>query len=166
DTPWEALGSNLRDANRDQADHLWAKLAISELAGAVQLAEAHRALARARRSPDEGTGEIDTPLKIVRDLMNDTEEMARLRKPTDDKPNAAYDEDLVELLAKVEHRRWMASKIMAGWQHGETRNDRLRRHNCLVDYDALSEIDKEKDRDTARSVPTLLEMAVKALSGS
>jgi hypothetical protein len=28
--PWEALGSSYRDANRHQADHLWAKLAVTD----------------------------------------------------------------------------------------------------------------------------------------
>jgi hypothetical protein len=61
-----------------------------------------------------------------------------------------HDEDLLIHLARSEHMRWMAEKAMDGWrgpgaENPERREDKLRIHNLLVPYDALSLIEKYKD---------------------
>ena len=61
-----------------------------------------------------------------------------------------HDEDLLIHLARSEHMRWMAEKAMDGWrgpgaENPERREDKLRIHNLLVPYDALSLIEKDKD---------------------
>src|SRR6516165_4018887 len=54
----------------------------------------------------------------------------------------------LEMLAAVEHRRWIADHIDRGWRFGEKRDDRLMLHPDIRPYDALDEPDKEKDRTT------------------
>lgn len=56
----------------------------------------------------------------------------------------------IELLAEAEHRRWMAERIVSGWRHAPSRNDHKRLHHNFVPYAALSEGDREKDRENVR----------------
>ena len=180
---WEVLTTDDRDSNRDQADHIWAKLGIIEAftrsqrghaqpdyPSASELAEAQRALSRAKYEVDgEGDGDGEessgaTPLSMLRQLSECIELKARLKKPSAGKENPDYDQDLVERLAQVEHRRWMASRICAGWVFGDPRNNRAKHHPLIVAYGALEEIEKEKDRDTARNLPALLKLALEAMS--
>lgn len=63
--------------------------------------------------------------------------------------NASFDEKLAE----CEHRRWIAERTLMNWRNvhtGEHRVDILRRHDCIVPYDVLSEEEKQKDRDVIR----------------
>jgi voltage-gated potassium channel Kch len=59
-------------------------------------------------------------------------------------------EQTIELLAEAEHRRWMAERIVSGWRHAASRNDHKRLHHNFVPYNALSEGDREKDRENVR----------------
>lgn len=56
---------------------------------------------------------------------------------------------LVELLAENTHDNWAAGRIAEGWIYGPVRNDGLKQHPCLVDYDDLPESEKEYDRITS-----------------
>ncbi|MBR5899473.1 MAG: Ryanodine receptor Ryr [Muribaculaceae bacterium] len=58
-------------------------------------------------------------------------------------------DELVEKLARNVHDVWAKSRIDEGWTYGEQRNDTLKQHPCLVDYDELPESEKEYDRNTA-----------------
>ncbi len=62
----------------------------------------------------------------------------------------------VEPLALAEHRRWMASRALAGWRVGEARADGARVHPSLVPWGNLSEAERVKDRDVVRHIPTAL----------
>ncbi|MCK0165637.1 RyR domain-containing protein [Marinobacter sp. S6332] len=55
-------------------------------------------------------------------------------------------EDL-EMLAEMEHNRWWADRALNGWTYGQQRDDRKKVHPNMVPYEALSESDKQKDRD-------------------
>lgn len=61
----------------------------------------------------------------------------------------------VEMLAKVEHERWCANRLLDGWQFGP-RDDERRRHPDLVPWDQLSEPTRDYDRDAVRQIPHLL----------
>lgn len=65
----------------------------------------------------------------------------------------------IEMLAEMEHLRWLNEKIASGWRYGTVRDDRWwhKRHPSLIAYQDLSESEKEKDRNTVRSLPALLE---------
>lgn len=56
---------------------------------------------------------------------------------------------LVEQLARNVHDNWAQSRLNEGWTYGPERNDNLKQHPCLVDYDDLPEIEKDYDRNTA-----------------
>ncbi len=64
--------------------------------------------------------------------------------------------DEVEQLARVEHRRWSASQLLAGWKSGPERDDRKKVHPSLIPWEALSEAEKEKDREQVRDLPVVL----------
>ena len=55
------------------------------------------------------------------------------------------DELLLERLSELEHRRWAAALLVDGWRYGE-RDDIKKTHNCLKDYNQLSNTEKFKDK--------------------
>lgn len=67
-------------------------------------------------------------------------------------------EGMLELLAQLEHRRWMADKYLAGYSYGPVRDEDRMLHPDLVPWEALSEADKEKDRENIRQIPNLLRL--------
>ena len=56
---------------------------------------------------------------------------------------------LVEQLARNVHENWALGRINEGWTYGSERNDALKQHPCLIDYDDLPENEKDYDRNTA-----------------
>ena len=61
----------------------------------------------------------------------------------------------------MEHARWCEQKRKQGWVYGPVRNDSMKIHPCLVNYEdiRLSEEEKEKDRDTVKQIPHFLALA-------
>ena len=64
-------------------------------------------------------------------------------------------DELIERLATLEHKRWMAERRINGWTYNETRDNDRRLHPDLVEYEQLSEKSKSYDREM---VTTLIEM--------
>ena len=62
-------------------------------------------------------------------------------------------EALVEKMAKNVHEVWAETRIKQGWTYGPERNDKQKKHPCLIPYEDLPEEEKEYDRGT--SVGTL-----------
>ena len=63
-----------------------------------------------------------------------------------------------EALARMEHQRWMAFHLVRGWQQakaGQTRNDELKIHDCLISFDELSQKIADYDRDAVKNMPML-----------
>lgn len=111
-TPWEALGEDMREANRRILAHLPAKLVSAGADPSGWLGRgAQTASARPQPSPD-----------------------------------------LIEELAELEHRRWLAERRLAGWQYGAQRDTLRRRHPDLVDWAALGEPSRAKARALATAV--------------
>jgi len=75
-----------------------------------------------------------------------------------DDPPFEFTPDEVEMLAEMEHMRWMNEKKDGGWKYGKTRVERrfYKRHPLLVPFKDLSPEDKEKDRNAIRLIPALL----------
>lgn len=56
--------------------------------------------------------------------------------------------DLLEKMARTEHDRWMAERLMSGWrptEDGEARNNDLMAHDKIVGWDQLNEADRNND---------------------
>ena len=53
---------------------------------------------------------------------------------------------LTERLAENAHDLWAAQRLKDGWTWGQTRDDGLKQHPCLVPYSELPESEKEYDR--------------------
>lgn len=58
-------------------------------------------------------------------------------------------QQLVDQLAHNVHDIWAIGRFNEGWTYGPERNDALKQHPCLIDYDELPENEKEYDRNTA-----------------
>src|ERR1022692_4839917 len=63
----------------------------------------------------------------------------------------------VELLAKLEHRRWMAERFLAGWTLG-SRDDEKRINPYLVEWDDLPTNIQDYDRNFVRILPGVLSL--------
>ena len=66
---------------------------------------------------------------------------------------------LAELMAENVHEVWAQTRLKQGWTYGPERNDALKHHPCLVDYDALPDSEKAYDRNTAmETLKTILKL--------
>jgi hypothetical protein len=68
-----------------------------------------------------------------------------------------FTDDEVLFLAKQEHQRWMNEKIEDGWVYAEVRDDKKKHHNCLVEWDKLSEEVRNWDKDPVRNIIGILD---------
>lgn len=62
--------------------------------------------------------------------------------------------DALEAMARREHDRWVAERLMSGWRptaEGEARDNDLMAHNKLVGWDALNDDDRARDRVQVRA---------------
>lgn len=59
----------------------------------------------------------------------------------------------VELLARLEHERWMEERTSAGWTRDSRRNDEDRKHPALRPWTDLPQVEREKNRDAVRALP-------------
>jgi hypothetical protein len=64
----------------------------------------------------------------------------------------------IEILARMEHRRWCTERILAGWGYDNHRNDRRKNHPSIVPYDDLDESEKQKDRNQIRAIARQLSL--------
>ncbi len=80
------------------------------------------------------------------------------------KDDFEYDKDQLDVLSEVEHRRWMASYYLDGWQYGEVRNDAARRHPDLVPWEQLSDGTKGYDREQIKEhIPKAVKLLGKVI---
>jgi len=63
---------------------------------------------------------------------------------------------LVEYLARNTHEVWAAGRLKGGWTWGPARDDAAQKHPSLVPYEALSDSEKQFDRDTAMEALKLI----------
>ncbi|MBN1386858.1 MAG: NAD-binding protein [Bacteroidales bacterium] len=68
------------------------------------------------------------------------------------------DADKVEQLAEMEHRRWMATKYLYGWDYGAKRDYFLRLHESLVDFNQLDENTKQYDRNQVQDIEDIINL--------
>lgn len=77
-------------------------------------------------------------------------------KNDEDIPLLLLSEQDIETMAMVEHVRWAWEKRLNGFRYAPVRDDNQKMHHCLIPYDDLPEVEKEKDRVLVRLIPTLL----------
>ncbi len=64
-----------------------------------------------------------------------------------------FTDDEVELLARMEHDRWVDERRASGWQFGSERDVRTRRTPYLVPWEELTEQIRDLDRETVLKLP-------------
>jgi len=62
----------------------------------------------------------------------------------------------IEKLAEIEHGRWVAERLTAGWKFGSTRDHELKTSPYLVAWRHLDDDTKQKDRDAIQSLAEAL----------
>ena len=67
--------------------------------------------------------------------------------------------DEIEILAEMEHERWVAQKEVDGWKYGTITDKDLKIHEDIVPWETLPETEREKDRTIVRSIPQVLARA-------
>jgi hypothetical protein len=72
-------------------------------------------------------------------------------------PAFAFTDAEIELLAQMEHQRWMRERQAQGYVYGPDREGK--RHPDLVDWQDLTENAREKDRQAVREIPAILHEA-------
>ena len=72
---------------------------------------------------------------------------------TETKPMKPFTEEQIEIMAEMEHARWMAEKIIAGWKYGSYKDIGNKTHPSLVPWIELSEPMKEIDRNLIKNMP-------------
>jgi ppGpp synthetase/RelA/SpoT-type nucleotidyltranferase len=109
---WKKLRPNLKDSNRQQADHIFEKL---------------------------------------RQIGCDVHEVT-------DRPVAemTFTDREIEIMAEMEHARWIAERLLDGWTYGPTKDIPNKLSPYLVPWSELTESTKKLDRSTVREIPTYL----------
>ncbi len=64
--------------------------------------------------------------------------------------------ELTERIAENVHDVWAKGRMADGWKYGEKRDDLKKETPCLVEYEALTEKEKEFDRATAMETLKLI----------
>jgi voltage-gated potassium channel Kch len=130
-TRWEDLLEFMRESNRQAADHLVFKLA--KLGYCLRPSEASEPDSR---GAGEGGATLPTPAATP---------------PIDD--------EQTRLLGEMEHNRWVAERLLAGWRYGAEKCRPQKQHPLLVPNEALSEDAKKLDWNQIECIPALVKAA-------
>ncbi len=69
---------------------------------------------------------------------------------------SAFEPEEIEMLARMEHKRWVNERLRHGWIFGAERDDERRTHPDLVPFDELTEASREYDRQAVAQIPRML----------
>ncbi len=67
-----------------------------------------------------------------------------------------FDENEIEVLAEMEHGRWVAERLVNGWKHGLEKDIERKAHPFIAAWGSLGEDVKEIDRELVRNLPEFL----------
>ena len=70
-----------------------------------------------------------------------------------------FSPDEVELLAEMEHRRWLAERRLSNWTYAEKKDVLRRQSNSLVPWERLTDKVRDFNRNEVKEIPSLLESA-------
>ena len=83
---------------------------------------------------------------------------------SDSRPSAdVFNPEVLENLAEMEHRRWMAERFVNNWNYGPEKNIGLKISPYLVRWDQLLEEIKDYDRNFVRMIPDLIKSVGKKI---
>ena len=77
-------------------------------------------------------------------------------KGTDEAAVCELTAEEADLLARLEHGRWLIERRMLGWRHGPKRSETKRLNPLLVDWEKLPEFDKAQRRQETGDLPKML----------
>ena len=69
----------------------------------------------------------------------------------------------IEMLAELEHRRWLAERRVANWTFGTVKDEVRRENPNLLAWEKLEETVKDYDRKAVRLIPPLLAGALRKI---
>ena len=91
-------------------------------------------------------------LSLVPGPVVSYEELAASRSKSDDEMQEILEKN-IDFLAEAEHNGWMEERMDQGWKYSRIRKNELKRHDLLIPYVQLSEVNKGKDRKTIIGAP-------------
>lgn len=73
-----------------------------------------------------------------------------------DADELTFSDEEIELMARLEHERWIAERRGQGWRYAPGPKDpAARTHPCIVGWNELGQADREKNRAAVRALPHL-----------
>jgi len=69
----------------------------------------------------------------------------------------SFEPQEIELLGRMEHARWCAERLLAGWLPGRDRSPARKKTPYLVEWDELTDEVKQYDFDVVAGIPRFLE---------
>lgn len=76
----------------------------------------------------------------------------------------AFEENALEILAKAEHARWVAERVMNGWTYGETRDNIFKIHPNITTWENLKPSVQDYDYAFVKNIiPSLNKAGFKVL---
>lgn len=73
--------------------------------------------------------------------------------------------ELTEKIAKNTQDVWAAGRMKEGWKYGEVRDAANKLTPCMVEYDELTESEKEYDRNTSlETIKLILKLGYKIVA--
>jgi hypothetical protein len=73
-----------------------------------------------------------------------------------DEPPYSFNDEQIEIMAMLEHDRWLREKKLSGWKWGEIKDKKRKRNPNLVPWGELSQEVQELNREMVRKMPELL----------
>jgi hypothetical protein len=73
-------------------------------------------------------------------------------------PFHSFTRDEIELMAVIEHNRWVAERTLAEWKPGPVENVEKRISPHLVEWGRLTEAVRDYDRRAVQLIPTVVDM--------
>lgn len=62
----------------------------------------------------------------------------------------------LETISKNIHETWAFQRLQEGWGYGDVTDEARRMHPCMVEYEALPEVEKDVDRATVTQTIKML----------
>ena len=80
--------------------------------------------------------------------------------PNESDINYSFLNDPVKLtqLAEMEHRRWMANKNLCGWEYGEKRDVKAKKHENMTDFEKLDKTVRDIDIRQIKELKEIIEL--------